>query len=337
MPRPAFRFNTLSVTTWLIIVNLGIFFLGQIAPVPHDFVYGYIPASNVTPDVLAHAHEQRPPGVVAGEPWFKRVVDPKTGRLVKIEQVRSYPLLEGFGHFSLFMGFWPRMEVWRVITFQFIHANFMHVFFNMFGLYIFGGMVEQYLGRKRYLAFYLVCGICGALMYLLLSLLATIGVHLPGSLAMMRDPATSLVGASAGVFGVIMACAHIAPNRMLMLLFPPIPIKMKYLAYGYVGIAAYNLLVGGQNAGGDAAHIGGAIGGFFFIRNAHLLREFFAIGRPRDGGGGSRRSDRRRERAVSRSEIDRVLAKVHAQGIHSLTDREKKLLEQASRDQRGSA
>jgi len=337
MPRPAFRFKAMSVTMWLIIVNFAIFFLGQIAPIPHDFVYGYVPASSATPQMVTHAFDHRPANIAAGEPWLKKVTDPSTGQLIKLEQIRSYPLLEGLGHFSLFMGFWPRMEVWRVITFQFIHANFLHVFFNMFGLYIFGWMVEQYLGRKRYLAFYLICGICGALMYLFLSLLASLGVPLPGSLAQMSNPATSLVGASAGVFGVIMACAHIAPNRQLMLIFPPIPIKMKFLAYGYVGIAAYNLISGGANAGGDAAHIGGAIAGFFFIRNAHLLREFFAVGRPRSPGGSSRKTGRTQEKGVNRTEIDRVLAKVHDRGIHSLSDREKKLLERASRDQRDNA
>src|SRR5947207_11272537 len=101
-----------------------------------------------------------------------------------------------------------------------------------------------------------------------------------GSMAHLRRPGvlidapwTPLVGASAGVFGVILACAYIAPEAMVQLILPPVPLKLKWFAYGYVVVAAWNLLRGGANAGGDAAHIGGAIAGFFFIRNAHLLRD----------------------------------------------------------------
>lgn len=242
--------------------------------------------------------------VVTFPSGFTRIMDP----------------FEYYGHFSTGMGFLPNMEVWRLVTFQFLHAGPLHLFLNMFGLWVFGGLVEDYLGAKRYAAFYLVCGICGGLMYLLLNLLGHFGVPVPG--ALVNDIWIPLVGASAGVFGVIVASAYIAPNEVIQLLFPPIPLRLKFFAYGYVAIAMLNLILGGRNAGGDAAHVGGAIAGFFFIRNAHLLHDFFDI------LGDSRKAPRARRRAKvgDQDEIDRILAKIRQHGLASLTDRERRTL-----------
>lgn len=227
-----------------------------------------------------------------------------------------------YGHFSTGLAFF-HWEVWRFVTFQFLHSSLTHVFFNMFGLWVFGGMVESYLGFKRYAAFYLVCGICGALCYLLLNFLGTVvGLRLPGVL--FENLYTPLIGASAGVFGVIVACAFIAPNAVVQLIFPPIPLKMSWFAYGYVAVAAFNLLRYGQNAGGDAAHVGGAIAGFFFIRNAHLLKDFF------DVFGDSRKGSPRRRAGVDPVEVDRILHKVRTTGLVSLSDTERSTLRRAT-------
>lgn len=275
-----------SVNTWIIIVNVAIFVLMAMMPGFHSFA-------------LEH------------------------------------------GHFSTYEVLWHRnpngtaggLEFWRFLTFQFLHAGPMHLAFNMLGLYIFGGMVEEQLGRKKYLAFYLTCGIFGGLMYLLLNLggnlLGYMGVsRVPGLL--FSDPKVPLIGASAGVFGVIMACAYIAPTLQVLAFFV-FPMRLKTMAYLYVGIALVSLLMGARNAGGEAAHLGGAIAGAFFIRNSHLLRDFFdvfrdsrKVGRPgpakRPGNPPPGRRDRNED------EVDRILAKVHRQGIHSLTEAEKAAL-----------
>lgn len=247
------------------------------------------------------------------------------------------------GHFSTYYifgktaGGYIHLQVWRLVTFQFLHAGVTHIFFNMFGLWIFGGLVEQYLGAKKYAAFYLVCGIFGGLTYLLLNLLGqgakSMGIDAP--VLLFENPTTPLVGASAGVFGVIMACAFIAPNTTVQLLFPPVPLKMRTMAYAYVAIAAFNLLIGGKNAGGDAAHLGGAVAGYFFIRRSHLLRDFFDVFK-----------DSRKEQPRSRAkpatvrpadvEIDRILAKVNDHGLHSLTEAERRTLSQATEAKRNA-
>lgn len=289
-----------SINTWLIVINIAIFVAQQLRMVP----------------------------IITG----KQVLD--------IFGRNSIDALTFYGHFSSAEAFFYKsagttylnLEVWRLLTFQFLHdqSSIWHVGLNMFGLYIFGGMVEQYLGRRRYLAFYLICGICGGLTYLILNGLGLAGLSIPGVLT--NNPHTPLVGASAGVFGVILACAYIAPNARIMLIFPPIPLPLKVFAYGYVGVAVFNLLVGGHNAGGDAAHIGGAIAGAFFIRNSHLLRDFFNVRGPDQRAPGRRVPKKKQSRKDS--EIDRILEKVNSQGLQSLSEKEKRLLRKETEQRR---
>lgn len=249
---------------------------------------------------------------------------PNTAQVVGSQKVVMMSPVKAHGHLSTHYGVYG-VQVWRYLTFQFLHGDVWHLFFNMLGLYIFGGMVEQYLGSRRYAAFYLTCGIFGAIAYILLNLLGVgLGRPIPGLLT--SSVFTPLVGASAGVFGVIMACAFIAPNAIVQLLFPPIPMKLKWFAYGYVAFSLLNLLRGGANAGGDAAHVGGAIAGYFFIRNAHHLRGFFDIfgGSPRSAGPTPSDSP----------EIDRILGKVAREGLVSLSESERSTLRRASEQRR---
>lgn len=240
-----------------------------------------------------------------------------------------------WGHFSTAKAIFG-VEFWRFLSFQFLHANYVHLGFNMLGIWFLGRMVEDQLGPKKYLAFYLVCGIFGGLMYLFLNFLGGVmGLSLPGLL--MNDPATPLIGASAGVFGVVMACAYIAPNAVVQLLFPPIPMKMKTFAYGFVALALVMLLFGSKNAGGEAAHLGGAIAGFYFIRNTHHLIDFFDVfgdSRKPPKPPKSRPGKGPRPNAVSQEEVDRVLEKVSASGLGSLNAREREVLRNATDRQR---
>lgn len=362
--------KTWSITLWLIVINVSVFVLGAFPPLnkPYDLPAARVMLDGVPADVLDRAvtlddiefDVQTPEGeLLKAHPIAAPVPVGQTPKVIQRDNQRrpvrgpngelyeavgqdvfyQVPggVLGAIGHFSTFQGF-VRLEVWRLVTFQFLHANFMHLLLNMFGLWFFGGRVEEYLGKRRFTAFYLMCGICGGLLYLILNGLGLLGVTLPGVLNV--NWRMSLVGASAGVFGVIVACAKIAPDMRVQLIFPPIPLKMKFMAYGYVALSAFNLFIAqGANQGGDAAHIGGAIAGYFFIRNTHLLRDFFDI-----FGKGSKTSKRprkpakpKRERGRPRQEeIDRILEKVSASGLHSLTDKEKSTLEQASRAQQDS-
>jgi len=172
-------------------------------------------------------------------------------------------LLYHVGYFSALTAVYG-MQVWRFITFQFLHANVEHIFFNMLTLYFFGPLIEGYLGARRYLAFYLLCGASGAAMYMLLMY---VGVLPDG-------PKTALVGASAGIYGVLIAAARVAPDARVMLLFPPIPIKLRVLAWIFIGIAVFTIVQQGHNAGGQAAHLGGAALGFLLISKPQVLNVF---------------------------------------------------------------
>jgi membrane associated rhomboid family serine protease len=182
--------------------------------------------------------------------------------------VRDFPLT-GLGHFSVLMAI-QKFEIWRFITFQFLHANLTHLLFNMIALYFFGPLVESCLGTRRYILFYLLCGIGGPIAYIIF--------WETGFL--ITAPWVPLVGASAGIFGVLIAAAQIAP-RATVLLYGILPMQLRTLAWGLLAIAVYTVLFYGTtnrgNAGGEAAHLGGAAVGFLLMRNPRAL-DVFALG-----------------------------------------------------------
>jgi membrane associated rhomboid family serine protease len=171
--------------------------------------------------------------------------------------------LSMWGYFSVETAI-HHLQLWRFITCQFLHAGVLHIGFNMYTLYFFGPPVERWLGRSRYLAYYLICGISGALGYMILWRARLV----------IGDASTPLVGASAAIFGVLIACVKLAPNMSVQLIFPPIAMRMKTLAWVFIGIAVLTILSHGYNAGGEAAHLGGALVGWVLISNQQWLNIF---------------------------------------------------------------
>ncbi len=361
--------NRWRVTTWLIVINIAVFILSNLVFTTPVFTsFGrevFVGATNA--DIAASFAFPTPPtqlpdrpGVFA-RPFFVAerdaagtpLIDPRTGnpalRIVGRELFIRQPVLHSWGHFSTAEGFFG-LQVWRFVTFQFLHAGLMHLGFNILGLYFVGYLVEDYLRSRRFLAFYLTCGIFGALLYLLLNLTGNLMVHQFGMPWATKIPFllfdsihTPLVGASAGIFGVLLAAAFIAPDERVDVMYF-IPMKMRTAVYGFTLLAFGNLLFNSDNAGGEAAHIGGAIAGYFFIRRMHLLRDFF------DLFGDSRPPEHIANERVRRSffarllgtsplerqeaEVDRILKKIMASGLDSLTDREKATLKDHSESKR---
>lgn len=168
-------------------------------------------------------------------------------------------------------------QLWRLVTYQFVHANFGHILFNMWALYFFGPAVEQAMGPRRFLLFYLVCGVAGALFS---SLLAGLNLYtslpdIPQKEIICNQIAAfagyegyvqcwemiPLVGASAAIYGVMVACAFMYPDVMISLLFPPITLRLRTFAIIIIGIASATILFNLGNAGGEAGHLGGIIMG----------------------------------------------------------------------------
>lgn len=225
-------------------------------------------------------------------------------------------------------------ELWRLITFQFVHADLYHLLFNMVALYFFGVLIENALGPKRYLAFYLICGMAGGLLYLLLNLAGYLWVEqaglspIPGLL--FNSHGTPLIGASAGVFGVLIGGASLAPQARVLLFFV-IPMRLKTLAWVLIAVSVYALILGWDNAGGEAAHLGGAIAGWGLIRHPDRLHRFFDwLGRFDPTSRQFRRGGARQPRSATPDEIDRILAKISREGLQSLTKAEKRALQKAS-------
>ncbi|MEK6704016.1 MAG: rhomboid family intramembrane serine protease [Planctomycetota bacterium] len=336
-----------SINTWIIVANCLVFVLSammQTSGVPvlrREVDRSLLGEVEISPVFLlrngsfATPQDLKTAGRLVIQPLVYKgtnqpVLTPEGAPRQGAEYVVMDPLT-AYGHFSTYTGF-SRLQVWRLVTFQFLHASVMHIGFNMLGLYMFGTIVEEALGRKKYLAFYLVCGIFGGLSYLLLNIAGYVNTQVfhwaPLPAVLIDEPTTSLVGASAGVFGVIMACAKLRPKDRVTLLFPPVELTMRMLAYGYVVLAALNLLFRGSNAGGDAAHIGGAVAGYFFIRHSHLLTDFFDIvsDSRRTSPPAPRGTVRSVVSASDQAAIDRVLAKVREGGLQSLNDSERALL-----------
>jgi membrane associated rhomboid family serine protease len=152
------------------------------------------------------------------------------------------------------------LQLWRFLTFQFLHASYVHLGFNMLALFFFGPLIESYLGRRRYLAFYLLCGIAGPMSYLLFY-----GLHVSAA-----ERNAGLIGASAGVFGVLIAAAQVLPDAKV-LIYGIIPARLRTVAWVLLGIAVYTVFTNGRNAGGEAAHLGGAALGYLLIKNERWL------------------------------------------------------------------
>ncbi|MFM7134482.1 MAG: rhomboid family intramembrane serine protease [Planctomycetota bacterium] len=220
-------------------------------------------------------------------------------------------------------------EVWRFLGYGLLHVNLTHLIFNMIGLWIFGPIVEARLGPRRYLALVLTSIIAGALLFLLLNGAGIAWLKLTkqtvGGL-LFTDPYTPLIGASGGVYGVILAAAWLYPKEEILFLFV-IPMRLSLFAIGLVAMSVFTLLQAGQNAGGEAAHLGGAMAGWLVVRKPHLLDDFFDL-------FGRRRAPA--QVAPGTAEIDRILDKVRDHGLGSLTERERATLRSASEARGGS-
>ncbi|MGN6724356.1 MAG: rhomboid family intramembrane serine protease [Tepidisphaeraceae bacterium] len=165
------------------------------------------------------------------------------------------PLLAFYGHFSVFFAIF-HYQFWRFFTYQFVHANIEHILLNMMGLFMAGPLVEAAMGRVRFLVFYLICGAMGPIAHIGLSQLHILDLN----------AFTPLVGASASIYGVLVAAARIAPDAEVMLVFPPIDMKLRNFVLLIIGLSLAAVLWRWQNAGGHAAHLGGAVAGWILAR-----------------------------------------------------------------------
>ena len=280
-------------------------------------------------------------------------------------QLRGFDLANVGGlHFFMASDF----HLYQLVTYLFLHANFMHILSNMFGLWMFGCVIENVWGPKKFLFYYISCGIGAGLLQEIAQL---------GSFYMMiseQDPSVSLgeifaigqqlshqlntwttIGASGAVYAVILAFGMTFPNERLFIIPFPFPIKAKWFVLFYVAIEFFSALGSSGDGVAHTAHLGGMLFGFLMIRywNRHpssgfdrgrgqqffenLKRNFEQRQQQRGNNmhaerGGSKEDDREfnARKHQNQEEIDAILDKIRKSGYDSLTKEEKKKLFDAS-------
>ena len=231
-------------------------------------------------------------------------------------------------------------QVWQLITYQFMHGGFGHILFNMFALWMFGMEIENTWGSKKFLVFYLTCGVVAGLFQLFLP-------------PLIGGVAAPTIGASGAIYGVLAAFALLFPNRYIYLYFF-IPVKAKYLI---AFLILMQIMLVDDVTGGVAhlAHLGGALAGFIFILldpSIHAeIKNFFGSTysskrNPFNPFGNLRnpftsKKDQiedaeyyeinNKEEKITQEEIDRILDKISQSGYQNLTEREKRILFEASK------
>lgn len=234
--------------------------------------------------------------------------------------------------------------LWQLLTFQFMHGGLVHLLLNCWGLYVFGRAVEEALGRRSFLLLYFSSGVLGGLLQML------------GALVWKTNFGGMVVGASAGIFGLVAAFATLYPERQLTLLLffiVPVNLRAKYLLLLSGVVAVLGILFSKAVAvlfgnAAHAAHLGGMFMGIAYVRQIiHWQWRWLNFRRPprrpprrelvnvmtskwpgarKTGPGDSEEIST--EEFLSR-EVDPILDKISAHGIQSLTERERKILETA--------
>jgi membrane associated rhomboid family serine protease len=230
---------------------------------------------------------------------------------------------------------------WQLITYQFMHGDFGHIFFNMFALWMFGMEIENIFGSKKFLYYYLICGVAAGLAQLFIAPLFSI-------------PAPT-IGASGAVFGVLIAFALMFPDRYIFLWFL-VPVKAKYLIGLLFVLEIFWIGDAGSNVA-HLAHLGGAIAGFIYIMLdkrtdvtlKHMFNKSYYRTREKPPNIFSGITERFRKKdedvkeakfydlkddtdeKITQEEIDKILDKISKSGYQNLTEKEKKTLFEASK------
>ena len=233
--------------------------------------------------------------------------------------------------YLLLPSFLPKLAIrfWTPLTYMFMHAGVFHILFNMLWLYWIGQIFEEYLGNKRTIGLYILGGLTGALFFIAAyNLLPLFSDLVVGS---------TVVGASASVMAIIVATATLLPDYSLNLILLG-PVKLKWIAIFYVVLDF--LSIAGPNAGGEFAHLGGALFGFIYIKQLQRGNDWVGaiagIFKSKSNMKVAvKNSDRNLSGKPHQDEIDRILDKISQTGYDSLNKQEKEILFRASKDNEG--
>lgn len=186
------------------------------------------------------------------------------------DAIREYGMLYWVGS--------EKFHAYQFFTYMFLHADFQHMFFNMFSLWMFGRTLEIDLGPKKFLTYFFVCGVGAALLHMGVAAVEWLNIksHVAAEAATMGVSAAQLankiftnhamLGASGAVMGVVMSFGVLHPNAMVMLMFPPIPMKAKWFVVIFLVIEFSAGVVGVSDSIAHFAHLGGMLWGWLLLR-----------------------------------------------------------------------
>ena len=240
-------------------------------------------------------------------PWVQRLVFANIG--VFFLQLAAPALSESLAFIPMAILGRP----WSIVTYMFLHGGITHILFNMLGLFFFGSRVEQRLGPQRFLTLYFVSGIAGALV------------------SSVFAPYASIIGASAAVFGVMLAFAMFWPRERIYI-WGIIPVEARVLVIVTTALAIYSGVQGSRGGVADFAHLGGYVGAFIYLKwlqRTQGAKRFKAKAVPSVAAetlSKWRQVDKASIHEVNRDEVNRILDKINASGIASLTPQEKLFL-----------
>jgi membrane associated rhomboid family serine protease len=235
------------------------------------------------------------------------------------------------------------VKPWTIITYAFVHdlGSIFHILFNMLFLYWFGKLFVEYLGSDKLVAVYILGALAGGVAYLL--------VYNFIPFFMERAPLLGMIGASAAVYAIVVATATLLPDYTFFLLFLG-PVRIKYIAAFYIVLSLLGTIQ--ANAGGNIAHLGGALIGFVYIKQLQAgvnwggwitatIDFFKGLFKPRlkvkvsyrNENTSAKSAPKQKGPSISQAEIDAILDKISDGGYESLTKEEKDKLFNASKKQ----
>ena len=262
-------------------------------------------------------------------PWVKRLILANAVAFILLYWVQIIPWQAtvaylGFNVTEVYK------EPWTIITYMFVHAGFLHVFFNMLMLFFFGPPLEERWGGKEFIKYYLICGVGGALFTLLFG-------------------GGTIVGASGAIYGIMLAYALNWPDSLIWI-YAIFPVKAKYLVLFLGALSFFFAFSGPADGIAHFAHLGGLVVGFVYLKKGwqvqarweaakkRLRKRKFSVvpggverERGKRGGGGERASKEADEEARIYEVVDLLLDKIAEHGLDSLTPEERRFLDEVSR------
>jgi membrane associated rhomboid family serine protease len=206
-----------------------------------------------------------------------------------------------------------QFKIWQLVTYMFLHGGFLHIFFNMFMLWMFGTEIEREWGTREFLKYYFICGIGAGITLIILS------------------PHSATIGASGAVYGIMVAYAVKYPNRPIFLYFL-FPIPAKYFVAFLVLVSFFSTIHESSDGIAHAAHFGGAIIGYVFLKYRYYIYKLKNILKQQKKKQKFKYTQGAEEKAeYYRRKIDEILDKINRVGYLNLTDEEKEILEKGSK------